>query len=261
MTSPSRSPTPRSPLASTVNRTVARSPACISRRLAAESDCVGRTWPCRQRWASQPGPFSGRICHRCRAGPPRKLLGCGVRQASRSQFPKGLFQTGRYGARVPHAPVLGEIGTALWKSSRSPGIQRNMTTKESPEPCRYRFFLGGMDLEMATIRELLERHAPGCFEDKRLGWENAEAARYAQELRAAHARGEIPVLVELRGSLPTDLARQPMMIVVGGIGVRVDLCPGSWPRSISAGWVSALHMTSGRPREISLPEKPNGNKR
>jgi len=58
------------------------------------------------------------------------------------------------------------------------------------------FVLGGRDLEMVTIRELLERHAPGQFEDDSLGW-GAKASAYRDRIERALAAGRIVVLVEL----------------------------------------------------------------
>lgn len=60
----------------------------------------------------------------------------------------------------------------------------------------YRFFLGGSDLEMAVIRNLLECHAPGMFCDHRLAW-GARASAYRREIAVAFGRGETPVLIEL----------------------------------------------------------------
>ena len=62
------------------------------------------------------------------------------------------------------------------------------------------FFLGGHDLEMLTIRELLEKAAPGRFHDKRLAW-GARATEYKEEIGACLHRGETPVLVELKDDL------------------------------------------------------------
>lgn len=71
------------------------------------------------------------------------------------------------------------------------------------------FFLGGHDLEMVTIRELLEREqAP--FHDAGLGW-GAKASSYREEIQAALSRGETPVLIEL----PDDLG-------LGDRAVHVD---------------------------------------
>lgn len=65
---------------------------------------------------------------------------------------------------------------------------------------RYRFFLGGHDLEMVTIRELLQREAPGRIHDAQLSW-GASASSYASEIDCALAAGEIPVLIELNDDI------------------------------------------------------------
>jgi len=58
------------------------------------------------------------------------------------------------------------------------------------------FFLGGRALEMGTIRELREAHAPGRFVDKGLAW-GAKASDYGPEIAEAGKRGDVPVLIEL----------------------------------------------------------------
>lgn len=68
----------------------------------------------------------------------------------------------------------------------------------------YRFFLGGHDLEMATIAALLREEGVG-FEDGRLAW-GARASDYASGIAAALDKGETPVLVELAPDLAPDLA-------------------------------------------------------
>jgi hypothetical protein len=68
---------------------------------------------------------------------------------------------------------------------------------------RWFFFLGGDDLEMVTIRELLVRHAPGQYHDRKLSW-GARASDYRTEIEAALIRGDVPVLVELAMDLPLD---------------------------------------------------------
>ncbi len=68
---------------------------------------------------------------------------------------------------------------------------------------RHTFFLGGHDLEMVTIRELLETEAPGRFHDKGLGW-GARASAYRDEIEACRALGRLPVLVELENDLGGD---------------------------------------------------------
>ena len=65
----------------------------------------------------------------------------------------------------------------------------------------YHFFLGGYDLEMATIRELVARHTPCVIHDKRLRW-GAKASDYRAEIAAALETGATPVLIELTPDLP-----------------------------------------------------------
>lgn len=57
------------------------------------------------------------------------------------------------------------------------------------------FFLGGQDLEMVTIRDLL-LETGAMFHDKRLGW-GARASDYRAEIDAALAAGDSPTLIEL----------------------------------------------------------------
>jgi len=65
------------------------------------------------------------------------------------------------------------------------------------------FLLGGHDLEMLTIRELLHAHAPECFVDKGLAW-GARASNYRTEIEAALKAGLTPVLVELVDDIGID---------------------------------------------------------
>ena len=59
------------------------------------------------------------------------------------------------------------------------------------------FFLGGYDLEMLTIRELIKAEGlPYC--DGKLDWSSATVVAYKEEIRATRLRGDTPVLVELR---------------------------------------------------------------
>lgn len=74
---------------------------------------------------------------------------------------------------------------------------------------RFVFFLGGGDLEMATIRVLLEDTVPGRVHDKGLTW-GAKASAYRKEIHEALQRGMVPVLVELED----DLRLAPNRIVV-----------------------------------------------
>jgi hypothetical protein len=68
------------------------------------------------------------------------------------------------------------------------------------------FFLGGHDLEMATVRELLERHAPGRFHDRGLRW-GAKTSAYRAEIEACLERGQTPVVIELEDDLGLDRDR------------------------------------------------------
>jgi hypothetical protein len=62
------------------------------------------------------------------------------------------------------------------------------------------FFLGGHDLEMLTIRDLIAEVAPQRLFDKDLRW-GAKASAYRAEIGDAVARGLEPVLVELEDDL------------------------------------------------------------
>ena len=63
---------------------------------------------------------------------------------------------------------------------------------QSVSPAQLVFFLGGQDLEMVTIRDLLAQES--CpYHDKGLGW-GARASDYRTEIEAVLAQGQIPVL-------------------------------------------------------------------
>jgi hypothetical protein len=84
---------------------------------------------------------------------------------------------------------------------------------------RLRFFLGGHDLEMLAIRELLKTHGVP-FLDHDLRW-GAKASDYRADIDAALARGERPVLVELDDDLG---------LVAAGKALRID------HHGVLAGW-------------------------
>ena len=71
------------------------------------------------------------------------------------------------------------------------------------------FFLGGYDLEMVTIRQLLLELAPERFYDKQLSW-GAKASAYVQEVAQTLSRGLTPVFVEL----VHDLGLKPTQFLV-----------------------------------------------
>jgi len=64
------------------------------------------------------------------------------------------------------------------------------------EPGQLAFFLGGYDLEMVAIRDLLAREAPGRYHDRQLAW-GAAASAYAVPIAAELTAGRTVVLVEL----------------------------------------------------------------
>ena len=69
-----------------------------------------------------------------------------------------------------------------------------------PDPSRLRFFLGGADLEMQEIRDLVTRTlGQEAVVDSGLGW-GAKAESYASEIETAKAAGLTPVLIELNGA-------------------------------------------------------------
>lgn len=67
------------------------------------------------------------------------------------------------------------------------------------DPLRLVFLLGGHDLEMLAIRDLLVS-AKTPFHDRSLRW-GAKASSYRAELAAARADGRTPVLIELENDL------------------------------------------------------------
>lgn len=77
----------------------------------------------------------------------------------------------------------------------------------------YRFFLGGHDLEMVAIRDLLVGAGHGDrVEDKRLAW-GVKASAYRDEIGASLARGETPVLIELPDDLDRRIDRAALLLV------------------------------------------------
>lgn len=60
---------------------------------------------------------------------------------------------------------------------------------------QYIFFIGGKDLEMETIKQLLSAHNQPYI-DKNLGW-GAKTSAYEAEISQAAADGKTPVVIEL----------------------------------------------------------------
>lgn len=75
------------------------------------------------------------------------------------------------------------------------------------------FFLGGRDLEMVTIRDLLAQFAPGRFHDRGLAW-GAKTSAYRNEIEEALQQGCRPVLVELEDDLGLASAANDRTVVV-----------------------------------------------
>ncbi len=67
------------------------------------------------------------------------------------------------------------------------------------------FFLGGQDLEMLTIREVLDELKVEYY-DKRLLW-GAKASDYKEEIQTVLAKGMSPVLIELTLDVEIDAGR------------------------------------------------------
>jgi hypothetical protein len=64
----------------------------------------------------------------------------------------------------------------------------------------YDFFLGGYDLEMITIKTLLEHETSGQLFDKHLTW-GAKASAYREEIANCVFVGRTPVLIELENNI------------------------------------------------------------
>lgn len=88
------------------------------------------------------------------------------------------------------------------------------------------YFLGGRDLEMRAIADLLAVHTPGRYADLGLPW-GARASDYAELLRARLDAGNQPVLVELAWDLP-DIPYDEVVLIdhhgeAAGVGAPTSL--------------------------------------
>lgn len=81
-----------------------------------------------------------------------------------------------------------------------------MQPDQSSSPSDLFFFLGGHDLEMLTIRALLDEHASGRYADANLSW-GATTSAYRSSIDQVLASGQTPVLIELEDDLALPLER------------------------------------------------------
>lgn len=81
------------------------------------------------------------------------------------------------------------------------------------------FLLGGADLEMETIRGLLDRHAPEQILDKHLKW-GAKLSDYREELATLVEKGRPFVAIELADDMPIDWPGRRLMSLVDHHGDR-----------------------------------------
>jgi len=72
------------------------------------------------------------------------------------------------------------------------------------------FFLGGYDLEMLTIRKLLQNTPLSLFFDKHLQW-GAKSSAYKDEIKTTLSNGQLPVLVELENDI--ELSEEEVVFV------------------------------------------------
>jgi hypothetical protein len=90
---------------------------------------------------------------------------------------------------------------------------------------KFTFFLGGRDLEMLTIRALLEREVSKAeINDKNLAW-GAKLSDYAREIEAAVLAGRTAVGVELADDMPEDWAVRGSLLLVDHHGDRSEEPP------------------------------------
>lgn len=91
------------------------------------------------------------------------------------------------------------------------------------------FFLGGYDLEMVTIRDLIADAAGTELHDRRLRW-GAKASHYGDEIAEAMTGDRTPVLVELENDLGL-----PAVDATAIIGVQTEMAGGRRPEVGVAG--------------------------
>lgn len=135
-----------------------------------------------------------------------------------------------------------------------------------PTPATY--FLGGYDLEMITIRDLLRAEGADVC-DRGLRW-GATASAYRAEIDTARAAGRACVLIELGDDLPADYPRSELVWIdhhgplagadrptaLEQVFARLGLPPERWTRDFELvaandrGHLAALERLGATPGEM-----------
>ncbi len=144
-----------------------------------------------------------------------------------------------------------------------------MGISKTIKPAVYHFFLGGHDLEMVTIRELIAQHSAAIIHDKRLNW-GAKTSDYEQEINDTLKIGATPVLIELKEDLdlPQDkiciidhhgpLAGHAQPTCLEQIFTLLNLSKNLWTRHLQLvaandrGHISAMQEIGASQEEIQL---------
>ena len=112
---------------------------------------------------------------------------------------------------------------------------------------RWTFFLGGRDLEMVTIRDLLADRSRTAGDvrviDRELSWSDARASAFADEIRETIHDGSPAVLVELKDDLPADF---PRLASLSSTTTMNGPARDGQPRSSRSLRSSSCRATSGR---------------
>ncbi len=80
------------------------------------------------------------------------------------------------------------------------------------------YLLGGADLEMRTIADLLAREGAEVI-DHKLAW-GARLSAYAEDIAGLAARGRCPVAVELADDLPAEFPGRERLVLIDHHGPR-----------------------------------------
>jgi hypothetical protein len=134
------------------------------------------------------------------------------------------------------------------------------------------FCLGGADLEMATVCDLItEILGPQAISDRGVTWATPCASTYLPDIRQALATGRRVILLELRDDLPADLPRDNLLFVdhhgpaagrdkpttLEQVFALLDLPPQRWTRRLALvaandrGHIRALRTLGASADEIA----------